>query len=110
MVCRAPYPSVTAVTNAPIQTLLNDFCPLRYCVPSSVFATVLYLHAPTQLAVLRCNRDYYEMAWSAVTTMSLVRKKPCMINCIKLSGMLTDCKRPESCVGYEGVATSDLRA
>lgn len=48
---------------------------------------VLYVNAPTQIAVARCNRDFHTMLWSSLTLITTVRKRPCIVRCVHLSGV-----------------------
>jgi ribonuclease P/MRP protein subunit POP5 len=61
------------------------------CVQSNL--NVKYFNVTTDIALLRVPRDYYRLAWSAITVITHLLSSPCSINIIHVGGTIKSCQK-----------------
>ena len=54
---------------------------------------VKYLNAITRVFILRCPRDHHKAVWSALTTITSLKKVPCAAHVLHVGGTIRSCQR-----------------
>eukprot|EP00053_Salpingoeca_punica_P002095 m.36179 g.36179 ORF g.36179 m.36179 type:complete len:158 (+) comp11385_c0_seq1:140-613(+) len=54
---------------------------------------VKYFNAITGIAIIRCNRDYFQMLWSAVALVNAIQKRTCLIQTLHVGGTIRSCQK-----------------
>lgn len=61
------------------------------CVTPSL--QVKYFNPQTCISLIRISRDHYETLWSAMTFVTSIKKRNCILRVIHLSGTIRSCQK-----------------
>ena len=54
---------------------------------------IKYLNAVTRVMIVRCPRDQHKAVWSAITTITSLKRTPCAAHVIHVGGTIRSCQR-----------------
>ncbi|KAL6078490.1 Ribonuclease P/MRP protein subunit POP5 [Balamuthia mandrillaris] len=54
---------------------------------------VKYFNHQTNMCIIRCPRDHYQMVWSALTLMTALNERPLILASLHVAGTIRSCQK-----------------